>query len=852
MIGERNVKHAQRMVAFLLAASLCALSYPQLVSAETELIQEDQAPLAEPNNPLDQYKEMEQRRIIDIIVEGNNHVATDAILHRVPFHIGEHFNPLKTEPFIRTLYKDLKWFSTITIKGKYVGDDGIIIYIIVKEKIPLKEMTFEGNSIVTSKEIFEKIDIAEIPAIDEVELGVFTNIIRRLYAEKGYDGVNITASLKFDSEGRASAHFAFKEPKQSLVKRIFFKGNNHYTSKKLRSILITKEDWLLGFLDRSGTYHPEKLEADRHFLEQYYQSNGFLNAKVADIKMERDPKTREITLTYFIEEGDIYTISEVKASGNDILPDEFLLSLLPVRAGQPYSRELLGNAMQLLERIWGDRGYIYAHITPSVVPDPESKTVALSFQSEIGSPVVLKGVNIRGNHKTKDKVIRRQLGLVEGSLLTTSGMESAKERVEGLGYFEQRDGVNWKITRLGADKANLDLLVKEAKTGRAGFKAGIGGNPRDLSTPASGASVELEVADTNFLGSGMNLNAVGHLSKDEKSFLFSLTQPYLCDRPIFSKIDLYFKRYGYDEFKFTRPINENQRGGLLTFGYVTGFRNHPAFREMLLRGTVGVDSVRYAERPIASVSGASREEDAQANVYFQSILDRLFVPADFARLGLVLSQDFKNHPMHPSRGYAWFAQLQAALPSLDKRVAFAKADFDAHWYTPLIGERDLTFHLHGYLGFVKQIKDMCIPYRELFNIGGPATVRGFLFGQVGPQFVVGSPRPRSRRAAPDALGDSIGGQKAFVINAELIFPISPDFTMKGVLFYDGGTGWDNPYVNNIPAKFIRNNSFDYRHAVGFGFRILNPVPMRVDWGFKLDRRPGETAYEVHFGMLYEY
>lgn len=852
MIGERNEKHTRHISVFFWAACLCILNDQKVTAEQQESIQTEATEQRQPATALDQYKAMEQRRIVDITLQGNEHVAPEAILFRLPFHIGEHFDPLKTEQFIRTLYKDLKWFSSITIKGKNVGDDGIIIIIILKEKIPLKEMVFEGNSALSQKEILKKINLEDIPAIDEIELGVFCNIIRRLYTEKGYDDVVINARLEFDQEHRATAHFDIKEPKQSLVKRIFFVGNKEFTSKKLRSILISKEDWVLGFLDKSGIYHPEKLEADRHFLEQYYQSNGFLNAKVADIKVDRDPKTREIALTYFIEEGAIYTINEVKASGNDLLPEEFLLACLPIRVGQPYSRELLANSMKILERIWGDRGYVYAHITPSVVPDHDAKTVAISFQSEIGSPVILKRLNIKGNRKTRDKVIRRQIGMVEGGFITTSGMESAKQRIEGLGYFDQRDGVNWKMTRIDTDHAELDLLLKETKTGRAGFKAGFGGDPRNIASPASGASIELEVADTNFLGSGMNLNAVGHLSKDEKSFLFSLTQPFLFDRPLFSKIDLYFKRFGYDEFAYTQSINENQRGGLLTFGIVTGFKQYPALREMLLRATVGVDSVRYAKRPIASVRGVQEAEAIPANYYYQSILDKLFVPADFARAGLMLSQDCKNHPMHPSRGYAWFAQLQAAVPSLDRRVAFAKTDFDAHWYTPLIGERDLTFHLHGYLGFVKTIRNMCIPYRELFNIGGPATVRGFLFGQVGPQFVVNNEVVRSRHTQSETNGDSIGGQKAFVVNAELIFPISPDFTMKGVLFYDGGSGWDNPYVSNVPAKYIRHNSFDYRHAVGFGFRILNPVPMRVDWGFKLDRRPGETAYEVHFGMLYEY
>jgi outer membrane protein assembly factor BamA len=248
------------------------------------------------------------------------------------------------------------------------------------------------------------------------------------------------------------------------------------------------------------------------------------------------------------------------------------------------------------------------------------------------------------------------------------------------------------------------------------------------------------------------------------------------------------------------------------------------------------------------------KNNKQAHEQNQDLLNKLFADGEFAWLTLNVGQDTKNHPIHPSRGHTWLFRAQYAVPFSESNIAFQKYDFDFNWFTPLINELDLVFHLHTFAGFVDNFKGYLTPYRELFNIGGPASVRGFLFGQIGPQFSYGD------------LSDSIGGKKALFWNAELIFPITPDFNLKGVFFYDGGSGWDNPYIEygnptaeqkyclgtKIQSPYICHNNFDYRQSVGVGIRLYNPVPVRVDFGFKLDPRKGETPYEVHFGMAYDW
>ncbi len=317
-------------------------------------------------------------------------------------------------------------------------------------------------------------------------------------------------------------------------------------------------------------------------------------------------------------------------------------------------------------------------------------------------------------------------------------------------------------------------------------------------------------------------------------------------------MDIYHKRVSYDELSLTRPVNENHTGGALAMGFVTSWR-HQLFNETFVRLGLSLDDIRYEKQdardkdciPRAYIHGLETPElSLQAENAYNIILSKEFCPGAFTTLSANVGKDAKNHPMHPTRGYSWLARSQVSLAALNSSIGFYKFDFDANWFTPIIGEFDLILRVHSYFGYVTPFRNRIVPYRELFHIGGPASVRGFLYGQIGPQFSV----IRNGRT----ISDSIGGQKTFFVTTELIFPIAPDFSIKGVVFYDGGAGWDNPYACCVPSKFISNNRFHYRHAVGVGIRLLNPMPIKVDWGFKLDPRRGEVGSEVHFNLSYDW
>lgn len=818
---------------------------------------EDDEDNNEQDDDTDTYNQSALRTINRIFIEGNKHIPMEAILDRVPFKPGEIFQPQKTRTLIRNLYYDLKRFKNVTIEAANIGKDKVDIYIIIEEKMPLVSVTFEGNTQVTQQEIADKINFNDVPSIDEQEIRKYVHILNRIYIDKGYLLTEITPEL-IAVDGKAHVIFHFKEHEKSVIKQIDFSGNDNVSGKILRGIMFTREDWILSFMDKAGTYNPEWLERDRHVIEQYYQNNGFMNAKVYDIDVDMHKETQHIHIEVRIDEGDCYTFGQISVSGGNLLSEDFLLANMPVKSGNLYSREAIVDTIKFLEYMFSDLGYLYTQIEPSIQPNNETKQVDIHFNVDQGRRVFLNKLTIRGNKKTRDKIIRRNVPLEEGNIITNKLMEVAKNKVESLGYFDTRDGVNWKTTRISEDEANLDLLVKEVKTGNAHMKIGFGG-PEMLRDDKSrnwvnqlmtGVSMEGSVSDTNVAGTGIRFNLTGKISTKEQDLLFNLTQPWLFDKPIYGSLDAMHRRAAYDQLTHAFAMNEQRTSGSGTTGIVTGWRKFPFFNDTYIRYNIGIDRLVYDKKPQAIEPNIPEPQRSIATAEYQIVLDKLFYPGKcpvhYGWMNIQLGQDKKNHPMHPSRGHTWMMRGIFAFPSFDSNIGYAKWDLDANWFTPIIGEWDLVFRLHGYAGFIKPFHHLIVPYRELFHIGGPASIRGFLFGQIGPQFTAGQNETNQRSS------DSIGAEKTIFINAELIFPIMPDMSFKGLVFYDGGAGWDNPYAYDLSQEFIRNNNFEYRHAVGVGLRLLNPMPMKIDWGFKLDPKKGESGFEVHFAMGYDW
>lgn len=763
--------------------------------------------------------------IREIQVIGNKNIPTEAVLYAIPYRVGQLFSPIRSGQLIRNIYK---YFKDVRLWVKQVDPEGVKLIIVVEEDPKINSISYKGNKHLRADEVEKKGILTDLRTANIQRLDRAARQIKKLYADKNYHEAVVIPRIHLTPRGTADVVFEIDEGDVSLIKRVFFEGNHNVSSKKLRSLLFTREDWIFGAMDKSGTYQPDAIEMDKHSIESFYQGSGYLTARVTDVKIDKEPVTNNLTVTFVIDEGELFVIDEVSIEGNDLISEPELLRRVGIYPGQLYSKERIRAAMESLRMIWGQFGFANAEVLPHLTPDFERNTVSISFENNLGTKVFLNNIWIIGNYKTRDHVIRRQLTLREGDLLTVKDMDRSKLKVEGLGYFDVRDGVNWRVKHLDDDLADLELWVKEVKTGKFYATLGFGGSLKDLTAPGDALKFELTASDLNILGTGMSGYISATAAADEQSLTLNLTEPYLFDRPILGATDTFYKHSRYDEIKSLITVPKERLAGS---SIMLGYTSHKMYDTRFIAQS-GFESIRYQDKIIVAADVPSPE----LREVLATVLTRRFQPGNLVTVSATALQDFRANPTHPNRGYQWSLTHKVGVPVLADCFGFYKFEADATYYTPLIGEYDLVFMWHGHLGLLTPILGKNVPYRELFHIGGPATVRGFLFGEIGPQLD----------------GNSIGGTKTFFVNTELIFPITRDLSIKGAVFYDGGAGWDTLNADNIPAKFLRNNRFDYRHAIGIGLRMLQPTPIRIDWGFKLDKRKNEKEFEVSFTALREF
>jgi outer membrane protein insertion porin family len=780
--------------------------------------------------------------INQVTVEGNQFISNNAILNYVPYQAGIAYTQT---PFIKKLYLNLKQLHHVQVEITPHNATMVNIVIRVQEKVPITNIVIEKNYHLQTKDILTQIGAEKLTAADQQELAMLALKIEALYKQKGYFFAKVDTILTYNDQNQATATFTIQEGIHSTIKKIQFKGNKHIAAKELRAALLTKEEWLLSFLDKTGSYNEERARyGDTQVIEQLYQNRGFLRAKVTDVSPHMNHETGAIELVYTIQEGQQFTISSITVDESEEFDNDRLLFLTGIRSGQLYSKQAVSDAIKRLESLWAHQGYIFTHVDPVIIPNEKESTVSVHFAFEPGKKMTLNRLIIKGNKKTIDKVIRRKILLQEGQQITQGLLNQSKQNVQALGYFEQRDGLAWKIKRLDDENADIDLIVKESKTGHFGLNLGYGGNGKDMSSPLTGFTVKVDFVDTNLVGSGVNFNLAASWAQEEQTVMLHLAQPWLFDKPILGALDVYHKRPSYDELRHLQngPVNEKLTGGALTAGYIL-HSDRGLFHDTQLFSAFGIDSVRYQKKPEARSFGTDTLGTLETTQY-QSILNQSFTPGDYAWISCNMEQDMRSHPFFPKEGHRWKLSAKVAAPTFNRAIGFYKFSFDTHWYTTLIDQYDLVLHAHAFAGIAAPLKKYTIPFGELFHIGGPATVRGFRFGEIGPKFLNES---------------GIGAKKALFVNVELLFPITADYSMKGVIFYDGGTGWDNPYVHSVEKPFVTHNSFDYRHSVGVGIRLTNPMPIRIDWGFKIDprkdrtdRSKDENGSEVHFSMSYDW
>lgn len=720
--------------------------------------------------------------IADVQVRGNDRIESEAIKLNVKSKKGEVLRPEQVREDIKAVYK-MGFFEKVETE---VSDSpgGKILTFVVEENPSVQEVQVKGNKKLKEKDILAAISTRAFTVLQRNVVAEDVQKIVKLYHQKGYFNADVTSSIEFPREPRkAKVTFSIRENKKVLIDTINFSGNKSYSSRKLRSVMQTKEEnFLLSLFSDRGVLQRDILETDIDRLTVFYHDRGFMDARIGAPEITK--REDGFTITIPVEEGERYKVSGVKITGDTIDEPEKLKKKLQSKEKHFFSREKLRKDMETLSRAHMDEGYAHTDVKPAVKQEPSDRTTEITYEVDKKEMVHIGLVYISGNTKTRDKVIRREMRLAEGDLFSATKMEESLNALKKLDFFEEVEVIPTETEQSGI--MNLHVKVKEKLTGSISVGGGFSSD--------SGAFASGEVIQRNLFGRGQYVGVKAFVAQEAQRYILSFTEPRL--------FDTYFSA-GFDVYNWLKEYNDFTKdavGFRLKFGYPFG-----KYSKILGYYT-------YEEADVTDVSNTS-------SVYIRSQQGY----NTKGSMTFAVERDSTNNPIAPSKGSISAMYWEIASKALGSDENFVKGEFRSGVFIPLFWK--FVGHVRGQFGQIWEVdgKDT-VPIYERYFLGGIDSLRGFQWGDVGPRDPV--------------TNEVIGGLTYGVLNVEVLFPLLEKFGIRGVVFFDAG----NAYLD-----FDDVDLNDVRTDVGAGIRWNSPFgPIRVELGYNLDPKPDEDKYQIQF------
>ncbi|MBI2340093.1 MAG: outer membrane protein assembly factor BamA [Deltaproteobacteria bacterium] len=694
---------------------------------------------------------------------------------------------------IKALY-ETGLFQDVAVE-KEDSPGGIRLIFRVVEKGMIGSVRFLGNKKIRDKELNNAVTIREQAPADIQRIVESVEAIRKLYDEKDLYLAEVTWELKaLDTEaGEMELVFNINENKGVRIRRISFVGNHAIEDKKLAKQMKTKVKGFLSFLTKSGKFDDEKLKLDADLLTYFYLNNGYIKVKIGRPQVSLTRNKKAIAVTIPVYEGNRYTVRNVDVAGDIITTREELLSKVKMAPKQIYKKMTEEEDVQALAALYGDQAYAFAGVSPSLETDESEKTVDVVYHVERGPKVTVERIDIKGNDVTRDKVIRRELQVVENAPYNKSALDLSRRRLFQLGFFEE---VNFSLPRGSRDdRVILAVEVKEKPTGSFSVGAGFS----SLESFIFNASIQKD----NFFGRGIRGGVSANISKLRQEFSFFMTDRYFLDtRWIFSlSMHRYFSA-------LNRDFDQKSLGGTVSFG-----------REVF---------------PFFDISLGYNIEDISVTNFSAS------VPAFFQQnaSGLTssvlttLAYDRRDNRIQTTKGMYHSFTSEYAGHGVGGDNDFWKMYAESRVFFPL--PLKSVIKARGMFGYVNSLNPDPVPLFERFFLGGINTLRGFDLNSIGPELSI----PSSATGGDHRF--TYGGNRMLMFNLEYELPIYAPAGIGTVMFLDAGQAWAEN--ESIDLTAIRAN-------YGFGLRWHSPFgPLRFEWGFPFKRREGESLAVFNFSI----
>jgi outer membrane protein insertion porin family len=673
-------------------------------------------------------------KIVRIDIAGNRKIGVDAIKQQLRSKAG---NPLNEEDITADIKAIFKMGLFVDVSASVTAEpQGKVITFTVVEKGLISEIRLIGNKALDKDDIMGAMTVKTRQSLNQEKIKEDIQKIKALYDTKGYYNAEITDRLEKDGQKDMVLILDIKENNRVYVRSITFEGNEAYSTKELVKMMTTTERTLLGFITDTGILQTQQLKQDIQKLNAFYFNNGFVNSQIGEPVITHDAKG--IYIKIIVKEGKRFKIGKAEISGDYLeKPRTDLFSQLKTKTGNNYDREAILKDIEMITTAANDEGYAHADVNPKIATHEKEQLADVNFQLAKGELVHIARISIFGNTTTRDKVIRRQLSIVEGDLYSSSKLKNSYAGLNQLRYFEE---VDFQTEKAPDNKMDINIRVKEKNTGM--FMVGAGYSAVDQ------AVIMAQVVQQNFLGYGQTLSLKASLGSTSNNYELSFTEPWLFDLPLWCKADIWKYTKEYDSYTL------DSQGGGVTLGYpiwnrITGYVGYK----------LSMDDIQDIGSTASSYIRAQEGKRTTSSMTF------------------TLAYDTTNDNMFPSKGIKASASVQHAGTPLGGNTNFTKYSGVLAGYYPLFW--DIVFGAKGRIGYLQNNddRDEDLPIYERYVLGGINSLRGLRY--------VGPTNP--------GTSDVIGGTTMLSFSLELVFPLIKDAGMKGVLFYDAGNTWNGGY-----------------------------------------------------------
>ncbi len=724
--------------------------------------------------------------IKEINIQGNRKIESDAIRQRIQTRVGDPFSPEKIREEVERIFK-MGFFDDVMVEAEEL-EGGLRLIYVVKEKPSIRSIRIDGAEEIEEEEIRDRIDIAVGTVFEPQAVGRNAERIRALYEEEGFYTAQVVGRSEKVSDQEMDVVFEVQEGDEFFVRDINLVGNKGLTARKIRGVMASKERFFIAFL-RPGVLKRSDLEQDVERIKTLYLDHGYLQVKVAEPEIKIDKKASRLDILIRIDEGPRFRLGTVEVVGSKTFTSDELVAELKLPKEEFFSRDTLRKDLVTLTEKYSELGYIFADVVPVTRVREGETIVDVSLEITEGLKAFVERIEIRGNTKTRDKVIRRRLELAEGDVYNGTLLREARAVLGRLGYFE---AVDIKTGRGSApDQLLLFIDVKEKPTGRVGLGGGF--------STSGGAIATVFLSEDNIFGLGKRISISGTFGTVTSVFSLRYDDPFFLDSEYSFTLGVFNRISTFSDF------DEERRGFEIGFG-----RRFFKFNSVSL-------TYLYEEVDISDVSefasSAIQEEAGESAT---------------SSANLALSRDTRDDPSKPTKGYRVGLNNELAGGPLGGDNEFYKIVLDARYHYPLLEDAEVLWMIRARGGFVEAYGDSDrVPLQERFFLGGPNSFRGTNFRKLSP--------------VDPATGDRIGGNKFALVTTEVGIPILKEFIdLRGALFVDA--------ANNV----AEGDDFDFddmEYAFGVGVGLVTPFgPVRVDFAFNPDPRADDEDFLFHFNI----